>query len=55
MDGDEVVADVVLESFRTMLDTIRVTTTRLYTSPQQAEFVRRKRFGFGYFMDEDCQ
>lgn len=54
MDGDEVVADVVLESFRTMLDTIRVTTTRLYTSPQQAEFERRKRFGFGYFMDEDA-
>lgn len=53
-ENEESVAPLTLESFGTFLDTVRVNTTRLYTSPQLAEFERRKRSGFGYFLDEEA-
>ena len=47
------VADFVMESRKTYLDTVRVVGTRVYESPQFRAFLERKKRGFGYFMDED--
>lgn len=42
-----------LTSRGAFLDTIRVTSQRIYVSPQMQAFERRKRMGFGRFFDED--
>ena len=47
------VADFVMESRKTYLDTVRVVGTRVYESPQYRAFLERRKRGFGYFMDED--
>ena len=47
------VADFVMESRKTYLDTVRVVGTRIYESPQYRAFLERKKRGFGYFLDED--
>lgn len=54
LEGADGVADLTLESFGTYLDTVKVTTQRVFTSSRLREFEERKRAGFGYFMDEDA-
>jgi len=54
LDGREAVADLTLESFGTFLDTVKVTTQRLFSSRRMQEFEQRRKSGFGYFMDEDA-
>jgi hypothetical protein len=53
LEGSEAVADLTLESFGTFLDTVKVTTQRLFTSTRMQEFEQRKKSGLGYFMDEN--
>ncbi len=48
-----VALDVVLESRRAYLDTVKVVGERLYDSPQYRDFLQRKKYGFGYFADEN--
>lgn len=50
----DVVADLQMESLKTVLDTVKVTAQRIYMSPDMREFEMRKKSGWGYFMDEDA-
>lgn len=45
--------DVVLESFGVFLDTVKVRAERAFTSKQLEEFEKRRRFGNGFFLNED--
>lgn len=46
--------EVTLETLAAVLDTVRVRGQRIWTSPQLAEFERRRKSGFGHFMDEEA-
>lgn len=50
----ESVANLTLDSFGTYLDTVKVTTQRIFSSRAIQEFEQRKKRGFGYFLDEDA-
>jgi carboxypeptidase family protein/TonB-dependent receptor-like protein len=48
-------AEVALDALGITLDTVRVVAAqRLYTSQRLADFERRKKAGFGHFMDQDA-
>lgn len=53
LDGREGVVSLSMESFGTYLDTVKVTTQRVFVSRQLQEFEQRRRRGFGFFMDEE--
>ncbi len=54
LDGSEGSAEVAMEVFVPMVDTMRVRANRVPGRDPLAEFDQRKRSGFGYFLDEDA-
>ena len=54
LDGTEGTADVAMEVYVPMVDTVRVRANRNPARDPMAEFDQRKKSGFGYFLDEDA-
>jgi hypothetical protein len=54
VEGRDEVADFTMSGRAAYLDTVRVLGQRVYISQQMKDFERRKKMGFGYFMDEDA-
>lgn len=54
LDGTEGSADVAMEVYVPMVDTMRVRANRNPGRDPMAEFDKRKKAGFGYFLDEDA-
>lgn len=52
MEEGETAVDQRLEAVGTYLDTVRVTAKAVYQSQERRDFERRRRQGFGTFMDE---
>ena len=54
LDGSEGSAEVAMDVFVPMVDTMRVRANRVPGRDPLADFEQRKRSGFGYFLDEDA-
>lgn len=54
LDGAEGSAEVAMEVYVPMVDTMRVRANRNPARDPMAEFEKRKKSGFGYFLDEDA-